>query len=143
MDLYDEIGGREAITAMVDVFYKKVVVDGRVSRWFEGIDMTRQRGKMVNFLTCVTKGKPYERDLTIPHAKMVDAGLDDEAFDVIEELMTTAMKVRIVIAWKVQNLRARTAFSKQLSFQPYLLWLRIIRVAAGCSQVYDCQIPST
>jgi hemoglobin len=38
-NLYEEIGGEAAVNAAVDLFYKKVMADARVSPFFEGVDM--------------------------------------------------------------------------------------------------------
>lgn len=43
--LYDQLGGQAAINAAVDIFYRKVLTDDRISRFFDGVDMDRQIAK--------------------------------------------------------------------------------------------------
>lgn len=40
--LYERLGGRESIAAVVDSFYETVLDDERVADYFDGIDMQRQ-----------------------------------------------------------------------------------------------------
>lgn len=39
--LYERIGGEEAVTAAVGIFYKKMLADAKVSHFFKNIDMTK------------------------------------------------------------------------------------------------------
>ena len=41
--LYEKIGGEKAIDAAVDLFYRKVLADGRIKHFFEGVDMAAAR----------------------------------------------------------------------------------------------------
>lgn len=43
--LYEQLGGAPAIEAVVESFYRKMLSDDRVSRFFDGIDMDRQMAK--------------------------------------------------------------------------------------------------
>lgn len=83
--LYERIGGEEAVSAAVDLFYRKVLADEHVSRFFEGVDMDAQRAKQKAFLTMVFGGpKAYTgRDLRTAHAALVARGLDDTHFDAV------------------------------------------------------------
>ena len=51
--LYDQLGGEPAVNAAVDIFYRKVLADDRISRFFEGVDMEEQAAKQKAFLTMV------------------------------------------------------------------------------------------
>ena len=42
MSLFSEIGGEAAVNAAVDIFYRKVLKDERINRFFEGVDMVKQ-----------------------------------------------------------------------------------------------------
>ena len=37
--IYEELGGEPAVDAAVDIFYRKVLADERISRFFDDIDM--------------------------------------------------------------------------------------------------------
>lgn len=49
--LYEQIGGQPAVKAAVDLFYRKVLTDDRISEFFDGVDMDRQIAKQKGFLT--------------------------------------------------------------------------------------------
>jgi hemoglobin len=38
--LFEKIGGEEAVTAAVGIFYKKMLADSKVAHFFKTIDMT-------------------------------------------------------------------------------------------------------
>lgn len=51
--LLQRIGGREALTAVVDEFYRRVLADPALAPAFAGLDMARQREHQVAFLATV------------------------------------------------------------------------------------------
>ncbi len=59
--LYERLGGRESIAAVVDRFYERVMDDDRLVRFFEDVDMERQRAHQTQFLSAVTGG-PVDYD---------------------------------------------------------------------------------
>lgn len=86
--LYDRIGGRDAVNAAVDIFYDKILADGRVSEFFDGVDMKRQRAKQKAFMTYAFGGAPdYSGEsLRKAHEKLViEKGLSDDHFDAVAE----------------------------------------------------------
>lgn len=96
--LYDELGGGPAIEAAVDIFYRKVLGDDRIARFFEGIDMDRQAAKQKAFLTMVTGGPAnYSgKDMRAGHAHLVAQGLNDSHFDaVVEHLGATLTELGV------------------------------------------------
>jgi len=54
--LYDRLGGEEAIAAVVDEFYDRVLADDQLASFFEDVDMERQRAHQTAFITSVTGG---------------------------------------------------------------------------------------
>lgn len=82
--LYEKIGGEAAVDAAVDVFYRKVLADDRISRFFDDIDMDRQRVKQKAFLTFAFGGPAnYSgKDMRTAHAKM---NLSEEDFNAVME----------------------------------------------------------
>lgn len=98
MSLYDELGGAAAIDAAVDIFYRKVLGDDRISRFFEGVDMERQAAKQKAFLTMVFGGPNHYtgQDMRHGHARLVAMGLDDSHVDaVIEDLGATLAELGV------------------------------------------------
>jgi hemoglobin len=54
--LYDQIGGAAAVDAAVDIFYRKVLTDYRINRFFDDIDMEEQVAKQKAFFTMAFSG---------------------------------------------------------------------------------------
>ncbi len=91
MSLYDEIGGNDAVTAAVDLFYEKVLADDRVKHFFDDVDMPGQRGKQRKFLAYAF-GAPVKydgKDMRAAHAGM---NLTEEHFGAIAEHLQATMK---------------------------------------------------
>lgn len=87
--LFDQLGGQPAVEAAVDIFYRKVLTDGRISHFFDGVDMDRQRAKQKAFLTMAFGGpNSYSgKDMRTAHARLVTMGLNDSHFDAVVELL--------------------------------------------------------
>ena len=85
----EQIGGEPAVDAAVDIFYKKVLADDHISRFFEGVDMDRQAAKQKAFLTMVMGGPNNYTglDMREGHKHLVKMGLDDSHFDRVVELL--------------------------------------------------------
>lgn len=96
--LYDKIGGQAAVNAAVDIFYRKVLADNRINRFFEGVDMEKQAAKQKSFLTVAFGGpnKYTGDDMRRGHAHLVAAGLNDSHFDaVMEHLGATLTELKV------------------------------------------------
>ncbi|HEY4365248.1 MAG TPA: group 1 truncated hemoglobin [Bryobacteraceae bacterium] len=87
--LFQQIGGQPAVEAAVDIFYRKVLTDDRISRFFDGVDMDQQAAKQKAFLT-MAFGGPHNytgADMRRGHAHLVAKGLNDSHFDAVVELL--------------------------------------------------------
>ncbi|NVJ19853.1 MULTISPECIES: group I truncated hemoglobin [Myxococcus] len=96
--VYEQIGGEPAMAAAVDVFYRKVLSDDRISHFFEDVDMERQAAKQKAFLTMVTGGPSnYSgKDMRAGHAPLVTRGLNETHFDaVVEHLRATLEELNV------------------------------------------------
>ncbi len=96
--IYEQIGGEAAVDAAVDIFYRKVLGDERISRFFETVDMERQAAKQKAFLTMVFGGpnKYTGKDMRNAHAPLVAKGLNDSHFDaVMEHLGATLTELKV------------------------------------------------
>src|SRR3972149_8721336 len=91
---YNQIGGRQALESLVELFYLNVITDPRIAHFFEGMDMARQIKKQQAFLTMVLGGstKYTGEDLRESHAPLVEKGLNDEHFDAFVEDFLKAME---------------------------------------------------
>lgn len=49
MNLFERIGGAPAVDAAVDIFYRKVLSDDRISQFFDTVDMEAQAAKQKHF----------------------------------------------------------------------------------------------
>jgi hemoglobin len=92
--LYEKIGGVAAVDAAVDIFYRKVLTDDRISHFFEDVDMDRQAGKQKAFLT-MAFGGPHSYtglDMRRGHAHLVARGMNDMHFDAVVEDLGATLK---------------------------------------------------
>ncbi len=98
MGLYQEIGGEPAVNAAVDLFYRKVLKDDRIKRFFDGVDMDKQAAKQKAFLT-MAFGGPHNytgKDMRKAHEPLVKNGLNDSHFDaVMEHLGATLTELKV------------------------------------------------
>lgn len=80
--LYDRIGGKAALTAVVDQFYVRILADKKLAPLFTNTDMKRQRSHQVAFLA-MALGGPSEysgRSMRSAHA---GRGITDEHFGLV------------------------------------------------------------
>ncbi|WP_435344631.1 group I truncated hemoglobin [Haloarchaeobius sp. HRN-SO-5] len=88
--LYDRLGGEEAVAAVVDDFYDRVLADEWVNHHFEGTDMEDLHSHQRQFVAAAAGGPvDYDgRDMAAAHD-----GLDitDEEFDVVADHLATAL----------------------------------------------------
>ena len=83
--LFERLGGEPAVDAAVDIFYRKVLADDRISHYFDTVDMAEQAKKQKAFLTMVFGGpNNYAgKDLRSAHSKL--DGLNEAHFDAVVE----------------------------------------------------------
>lgn len=96
--LYEKIGGEAAVNAAVDNFYRRVLKDKRISRFFDNVDMAKQAAKQKAFLTMVMGGPNNYTglDMRKGHAHLVARGLNDSHFDaVVEDLGATLKELNV------------------------------------------------
>jgi hemoglobin len=91
MSIYDEIGGAAAVDAAVDIFYRKVLSDDRISEFFDTVDMDAQIVKQKAFLT-MAFGGPNEysgKDMREGHKHM---NLTEEHFNAVAENLVATLE---------------------------------------------------
>ena len=96
--LYDRIGGEAAVDAAVELFYKKVILDYRINRFFDKTDMEKQIVKQKAFFTFAFGGpNNYSgKGMRSAHKRLVKMGLDDTHFDaVMEHLGATLIELEV------------------------------------------------
>ena len=86
--IYDRIGGHEAIEAVVEDFYVRVLADDQLGGFFAGTNMNRLKGMQVEFFAAALGGpEPYTgapmkqvhqgRGITMHHFSLVAGHLSD------------------------------------------------------------------
>ena len=98
LSLYEQLGGEAAVEVAVTVFYRKVLADHRINRFFDGVDMEKQAAKQKAFLTMAFGGPNHYtgQDMRNAHARLVKIGLDDSHFDaVLENLSATLVELNV------------------------------------------------
>ena len=96
--LYERIGGEPAVNAAVELFYRKVLNDYRINRFFDNSDMDKQIAKQKAFFTMAFGGpNNYTgQDMRNAHAHLVKRGLDNSHFDaVMEHLGSTLVELNV------------------------------------------------
>jgi hemoglobin len=94
LPLFEKLGGAAAVDAAVDIFYRKVLTDDRISDFFDGVDMDRQAAKQKAFLTMAFGGPNNYTgaDMRRAHAHLVARGLNDSHFDAVVENLGSTLK---------------------------------------------------
>ncbi|EKF21324.1 bacterial-like globin [Mycolicibacterium hassiacum DSM 44199] len=86
--IFEEIGGYEALEAVVEDFYRRVLDDPELNGFFTGTNMARLKGKQVEFFAAALGGPdPYTgapmrqvhqgRGITMHHFNLVAGHLAD------------------------------------------------------------------
>ena len=92
--LFEKLGGAAAVNAAVDIFYRKVLSDDRISGFFDDVDMETQAAKQKAFLTMAFGGPVHYTgsDMRKGHAHLVARGLNDSHFDAVVEDLVAALQ---------------------------------------------------
>ena len=106
--LFEQLGGKEAVEAAVDNFYRHVQSDERVARFFDGVDMNRLRAKQKAFLTMAFGGPHHYtgKSLRNGHSHLVMMGLNDSHVDAIIEILGTTLREMGVAHELIQQVAA-------------------------------------
>lgn len=89
--LYQRLGGKAALDAVVEAFYVKVLADARIKHHFEDINMDKQRRKQKAFLAAAFGGPtPWTgKDMRKAHA---DLKLTEGDFNAVAENLVATLK---------------------------------------------------
>lgn len=90
-NLYERLGGQDAITKVVDVFYEKVLADDTVNHFFKETDMEKQRRHQSLFISWALGGpNQYSgRSMELAHKGM---NLNDEHFGAIASHLAASLR---------------------------------------------------
>ncbi|MGQ0792937.1 MAG: group I truncated hemoglobin [Deltaproteobacteria bacterium] len=93
--LYERLGGKDAIIAVVDDFVARVAADTRINGFFANTDIARLKGCLVDQV-CQAAGGPCQytcRDMKSSHAGMGVSTADFNAL--VEDLVATLDKFKV------------------------------------------------
>ena len=81
--LFDEVGGKPAILAAVNSFYRRMLADKSLANFFTAVDVDSLRSRQSMFLTMLLGGPaPHSGDyVRTAHPGSRAAGLNDVNFD--------------------------------------------------------------
>ncbi|ESP88547.1 group I truncated hemoglobin [Candidatus Halobonum tyrrellensis] len=89
--IYADIGGRDAVEAVVDDFYDRVLADEHLVDFFDGMDMVELRAHQVQFISSVAGGP-----VDYSGAEMREAhdhlDIDDDDFDRVATHLEAALR---------------------------------------------------
>ncbi len=102
--IYEKIGGQEAIEVVVEDFYVRVLADEALAGFFTGTNMSRLKGKQVEFFAAALGGpEPYTgapmkqvhqgRGIMMEHFMLVAGHLSDSLIaagvpqDIVEQII--------------------------------------------------------
>ena len=112
--LYDRLGGKPAITAVVDDFVGNVAADGRINGFFAKANVPHLKAMLVDQI-CEASGGPCKyagRDMKSAHAGM---GINDAQFGaLVEDLVKSLDKFKVPAREKNELLAALGSMKKDI-----------------------------
>jgi len=108
--LYQQIGGKAALSAAVDLFYVKVLADERVNHFFEDVNMKAQQEKQKAFLAAAL-GAPTPwtgKDIRKAHANLDLRESDFAAIAETLEATLTKLKLSEELIGRIMAIVAST-----------------------------------
>ncbi|EFN59290.1 hypothetical protein CHLNCDRAFT_18852 [Chlorella variabilis] len=99
--LYDQLGGGVAVKGVVDDFYRRVLSEPAMARFFDGVDMAKHRRKFLLFVTYALGGpdeylqlapEPWPQLYSAHERLILQYGLNETHFDAIKVLFATTLR---------------------------------------------------
>ncbi|HEU5472620.1 MAG TPA: group 1 truncated hemoglobin [Actinophytocola sp.] len=88
--IYEEIGGQEALIAVVEDFYRRVLADPALAPYFTGVNMARLKGKQVEFFAAALGG-PEEYTGASMREVHRGRGIGQTEFDLVAKHLSDAL----------------------------------------------------
>lgn len=88
--IYEQIGGQEALIVVVDDFYKRVLADEQLAPFFTGTNMSRLKGKQVEFFAAALGGPQEYSGLSMKDAHR-GRGIGQVHFNLVATYLTEAL----------------------------------------------------
>jgi hemoglobin len=90
VSIYEAIGGEPALIAVVDDFYVRVLTDPQLAGFFAGVNMTRLKGKQVEFFAAALGGPQVYQGPSMRQAH-TGRGIGQADFDKVAVHLTAAL----------------------------------------------------
>ncbi|WP_439381038.1 group I truncated hemoglobin [Amycolatopsis lexingtonensis] len=88
--IYERIGGQEALTAVVDDFYERVLADAELAVFFTGTNLPRLKGMQVEFFTAALGGPDEYRGRPMKDVHR-GRGIEPHHFDLVAKYLTDSL----------------------------------------------------
>ncbi len=112
--LYDRLGGKPALTAVVDDFIGNVAGDGRINQRFQGADIPRLKGMLVDQICQAAGGPCTYRGRSMAEAHRGMSISDAEFGALVEDLVKSLDKFRVPAQEKSELLSALGGMKGQI-----------------------------
>ncbi len=89
-NIYEQIGGKEAVKLAVDIFYQKVLSDTRIKHFFNNVDMDKQKKHQTLFLSYAFGGLPHYEGKNMREAHK-HLALTEEHFQAVAECLQATL----------------------------------------------------
>jgi hemoglobin len=89
--IYRDIGGRDAVEAVVDDFYERVLADEQLAPYFDDMDMDELHSHQVQFISAVAGG-PVEYSGANMREAHAHLGIDEADFDLVGRYLQEALE---------------------------------------------------
>jgi hemoglobin len=90
ISIYETIGGEPALVAVVDDFYRRVLVDPQLAGFFAGANMTRLKGRQVEFFAAALGGPHVYSGADLKQAHQ-GRGITQGDFDLVAMHLTDSL----------------------------------------------------
>jgi hemoglobin len=104
--IYEQIGGREAVAATVDIGYELMLADPLLAPYFTGTPMHRLKAHVRKFVAAALGGPEIYRGKDM-HAAHAHLGITGEAFDRAIDHLVRAMQRLSVPAHLIEAIGAK------------------------------------
>lgn len=88
--IYEGIGGREALAAVVDDFYERVLADAELAVFFRGTNLSRLKGMQVEFFTAALGGPDEYRGRSMAEVHR-GRGIAQHHFDLVAKYLSDSL----------------------------------------------------
>jgi hemoglobin len=116
--LYDRLGGRAAITAVVDEFVTRVAADARIKHRFFNTDIPKFKARLVEFVAMATGGPVKYTGLAMDTSHAGMEVVDEEFTAVVEDLAGALDKLGVPAKEKGELLGALGPLKPQIVTPP-------------------------